>query len=57
MKVILKRHTSAKKKSSEWLHLHAAGADFVKTSTGFNGAGAQVDDVALISRLPMERSK
>ena len=26
----------------------AAGADFVKTSTGFNGTGAQVDDVALM---------
>jgi deoxyribose-phosphate aldolase len=25
-----------------------AGADFVKTSTGFNGAGAQVDDVKIM---------
>lgn len=27
-----------------------AGADFVKTSTGFNGGGATVDDVALMRR-------
>ena len=27
------------------------GADFVKTSTGFNTGGATVDDVALMSRL------
>ncbi len=27
-----------------------AGADFVKTSTGFNGGGASVDDVALMRR-------
>ncbi|MGX5715741.1 deoxyribose-phosphate aldolase [Arthrobacter sp. MAHUQ-56] len=27
-----------------------AGADFVKTSTGFNGGGATVEDVALIRR-------
>ena len=27
------------------------GADFVKTSTGFNTGGATVDDVALNSRL------
>ena len=28
----------------------AAGADFVKTSTGFNGGGATVEDVALMRR-------
>lgn len=28
-----------------------AGADFVKTSTGFNGAGATVEDVALMRRI------
>jgi deoxyribose-phosphate aldolase len=27
-----------------------AGADFVKTSTGFNGGGATVDDVALMRK-------
>ncbi|TDK26844.1 deoxyribose-phosphate aldolase [Arthrobacter crusticola] len=27
-----------------------AGADFVKTSTGFNGAGATVEDIALMRR-------
>ena len=27
-----------------------AGADFVKTSTGFNGGGATVEDVALMRR-------
>ncbi len=27
-----------------------AGADFVKTSTGFNGGGATVDDIALMRR-------
>jgi deoxyribose-phosphate aldolase len=29
----------------------AAGADFVKTSTGFGGGGATTADVALIRRL------
>lgn len=28
----------------------AAGADFVKTSTGFNGGGATVEDIALMRR-------
>jgi deoxyribose-phosphate aldolase len=28
-----------------------AGADFVKTSTGFNGAGATIEDVALLRRI------
>ena len=28
-----------------------AGADFVKTSTGFNGGGATVDDIALMRRI------
>jgi deoxyribose-phosphate aldolase len=28
----------------------AAGADFVKTSTGFSGGGATVDDIALMRR-------
>lgn len=28
----------------------AAGADFVKTSTGFNGGGATVEDIALMHR-------
>lgn len=27
-----------------------AGADFVKTSTGFSSAGAQIDDVALMRK-------
>jgi len=29
----------------------AAGADFVKTSTGFNGAGATAEDVALMRAI------
>lgn len=29
----------------------AAGADFVKTSTGFNGSGATIDDVKLIKSI------
>lgn len=33
----------------------AAGADYVKTSTGFSGGGATVEDVALISRLVAPR--
>ena len=32
-----------------------AGADFVKTSTGFNGGGATVEDVALM-REPWDRT-
>jgi deoxyribose-phosphate aldolase len=28
-----------------------AGADFVKTSTGFNGGGATVEDIALMRRV------
>lgn len=33
----------------------AAGADYVKTSTGFSGGGATVEDVALMSRLVAPR--
>jgi deoxyribose-phosphate aldolase len=36
-------------------HVAASGADFIKTSTGFVGGGATVDDVALLRReLPDE---
>ena len=28
-----------------------AGADFVKTATGFNGGGATVEDIALMRRV------
>ena len=28
----------------------AAGADFVKTSTGFNGGGATLEDIAIIKQ-------
>jgi deoxyribose-phosphate aldolase len=35
----------------------AAGADYVKTSTGFNGEGAQDDDVALMVKTAAGRIK
>ena len=35
----------------------AAGADFVKTSTGFAGGGATVDDVALMRRVVRDRAR
>lgn len=34
-----------------------AGADFVKTSTGFNGPGATVEDVLLMSKVLQNRAK
>ncbi|MGI6588817.1 MAG: deoxyribose-phosphate aldolase [Peptococcia bacterium] len=34
-----------------------AGADFVKTSTGFNGGGAMVDDVLLMASVVGEKAK
>ena len=33
------------------IHLKKAGADFVKTSTGFSSGGATVKDVALMRRV------
>lgn len=36
---------------------HAAGADFVKTSTGFNGWGASLDDVRLMKSVVKEGAK
>jgi len=35
----------------------AAGADFVKTSTGFNGGGANLEDVQLMKRVVGEKVK
>ncbi|KJS80376.1 MAG: deoxyribose-phosphate aldolase [Peptococcaceae bacterium BICA1-8] len=35
----------------------AAGADFVKTSTGFNGGGANLEDVHLMKRVVGEKVK
>lgn len=35
----------------------AAGADFVKTSTGFNGRGASLDDVRLMKSVVKEEAK
>ena len=32
----------------------AAGADFVKTSTGFNGEGAKIDDVAMMKETVLD---
>ncbi|MDD2402773.1 MAG: deoxyribose-phosphate aldolase [Clostridia bacterium] len=34
-----------------------AGVDFVKTSTGFNGAGATVEDIKLINSVVREKAK
>jgi len=34
-----------------------AGADFIKTSTGFNGAGAQIDDVRLMIEAAAGRAQ
>ena len=51
-KVIIETcYLSTEEKIAACLLAQAAGADFVKTSTGFGPAGATVDDVALMRRV------
>jgi deoxyribose-phosphate aldolase len=51
-KVIIETaYLTAEEKIAACLLAQAAGADFVKTSTGFGPAGATVDDVALMRRV------
>ncbi|MGB4504201.1 MAG: deoxyribose-phosphate aldolase [Syntrophaceticus sp.] len=50
-KVIIETcYLSDKEKSTAAQVIHSAGADFVKTSTGFGPKGASVEDVALLRR-------
>jgi deoxyribose-phosphate aldolase len=49
IKVIIETcYLTDKEKSTTAQIIHAAGADFVKTSTGFGPQGASVEDVALL---------
>jgi deoxyribose-phosphate aldolase len=51
VKVILETALlSGEEKASACRLAEAAGADFVKTSTGFGAGGATIEDVALMSR-------
>ncbi|MTI94550.1 MAG: deoxyribose-phosphate aldolase [Firmicutes bacterium] len=52
VKVIVETcYLSAEQKRQACQQVIAAGADFIKTSTGFGPAGAQVEDVRLFSQL------
>jgi deoxyribose-phosphate aldolase len=51
-KVIIETaYLTTEEKIAACLLVQAAGADFVKTSTGFGPAGATIDDVALMRRV------
>lgn len=51
IKVIIETcYLTDKEKSNAARVIHAAGADFVKTSTGFGPKGASVEDVALLRK-------
>jgi deoxyribose-phosphate aldolase len=52
LKVIMETHLLTREELITACRLAmAAGADFVKTSTGFTGGGAKVEDVALMKRI------